>query len=117
MYNKIGESMTTAWMYLILAGLFEIGWPLGFKLSQTVPSLRIGGIVMSIICMAISGFLLWMAQRTIPIGTAYAVWTGIGAAGTFFVGIFFFGDAASLIRYLGVFMILSGVIVLKLASS
>ncbi len=109
--------MTTAWVYLILAGLFEIGWPLGFKLSQTMPGLRMWGIVISIICMTFSGILLWMAQRTIPIGTAYAVWTGIGAAGTFLVGIVFFGDAASLLRYFGVLMILSGVIVLKLASS
>lgn len=108
--------MTTAWIYLILAGLFEIGWPLGFKLSQTATSMRLSGIVISIICMAISGVLLWMAQRTIPIGTAYAVWTGIGAAGTFLVGVFFFGDATSLMRYFGVLLIISGVVTLKLAS-
>ncbi len=108
--------MATAWMYLILAGVFEIGWPLGFKLSQTESSLRLWGIVMSIICMALSGFLLWMAQRDIPIGTAYAVWTGVGAAGTFLIGVYFFGDAASLMRYFGFLLIISGVITLKLAS-
>lgn len=64
--------------------------------------------------MAISGTLLWLAQRAIPIGTAYAVWTGIGAAGTFLVGVFVFGDAASLLRYLGIVLIIAGVAALKL---
>jgi quaternary ammonium compound-resistance protein SugE len=103
-----------AWVYLLLAGLFEIGWPVGFKLSQ-VTVYRISGIVMAVVCMAISGVLLWLAQRQIPIGTAYAVWTGIGAAGTFFVGIWFFGDSTNLLRYLGVLFILMGVVTLKLS--
>jgi len=62
-----------------------------------------------------SGVFLWLAQRDIALGTAYAVWTGIGAAGTFLVGIWFFGDAASLGRYLGVILIVGGVVTLKLA--
>ena len=65
--------------------------------------------------MGISGWLLWLAQKQIPLGTSYAVWTGIGAAGTFLVGIVFFGDASSLGRYLGVLLIISGVVVLKLS--
>lgn len=65
--------------------------------------------------MTISGTLLWLAQRHIPIGTAYAVWTGIGAAGTFLVGICFYGDPTSLARYLGVALIVLGVVMLKLA--
>jgi quaternary ammonium compound-resistance protein SugE len=65
--------------------------------------------------MALSGTLLWVAQKDISIGTSYAIWTGIGAAGTFMVGIWFFGDAASLGRYLGVLLIISGVAVLKLS--
>jgi quaternary ammonium compound-resistance protein SugE len=64
--------------------------------------------------MIISGTMLWFAQRTIPIGTAYAVWTGIGAAGTFLVGVFVFGDATSLVRYLGIVLIIAGVAALKL---
>ena len=64
--------------------------------------------------MAISGTLLWLAQRSIPIGTAYALWTGIGAAGTFLVGVFVFGDATSLLRYLGIVLIIAGVAALKL---
>jgi quaternary ammonium compound-resistance protein SugE len=103
-----------AWVYLLLAGLFEIGWPLGFKLSQQ-PEYRIAGIVGAVVAMGLSGWLRWMAQREIPIGTAYAVWTGIGGAGTFLIGVLFFGDAATLARFLGVAMIIGGVVTLKLA--
>ena len=102
------------WIYLLFAGLFEIGWPVGLKMAQE-ENTRIMGIVIALSFMAVSGFLLWMAQKQIPIGTAYAVWTGIGAAGTFLVGIFFYGDPASLGRYLGVLLIVSGVVVLKLS--
>lgn len=103
-----------AWVYLLLAGLFEIGWPVGFKLSQQ-PEYRVSGIVGAVVSMAVSGWLLWLAQREIPIGTAYAVWTGIGGAGTFLIGVIFFGDAATLARFLGVALIVGGVVVLKLA--
>lgn len=103
-----------AWVYLLLAGVFEIGWPLGFKLSQQ-PEYRVSGIAGAIVSMGLSGWLLWMAQREIPIGTAYAVWTGIGGAGTFLIGVLFFGDAASLARWVGVAMIVGGVVTLKLA--
>lgn len=101
------------WMLLVLAGLFEIGWPVGLKLAQA-PESRWTGILIAIVFMAISGTLLWLAQRTIPIGTAYAVWTGIGAAGTFLVGVLVFGDATSLTRYLGILLIIAGVAALKL---
>jgi quaternary ammonium compound-resistance protein SugE len=104
-----------SWLYLLLAGLFEIGWPVGLKISQ-MPETRWLGIAIAIFFMTLSGIFLWLAQREIPIGTAYAVWTGIGAAGTFMVGVFFFGDAASLMRYLGVALIIAGVATLKLAS-
>lgn len=102
------------WIYLILAGLFEIGWPVGLKMAQQ-ENTRISGILMAIAFMAVSGFLLWMAQKQIPLGTSYAVWTGIGAAGTFIVGVIFYGDPSSLGRYLGIVLIISGVIVLKLS--
>lgn len=104
-----------AWIALFVAGLFEIGWPLGFKLSSK-PEMVIWGPAMSIACMTISGLLLWYALREIPIGTAYAVWTGIGAAGTFMVGVWFFGDPSLLIRWLGIVAIISGVVLLKLGS-
>ncbi len=102
------------WIYLFLAGLFEIGWPIGLKLAQQ-PGSRWLGISMAIGFMGISGWLLWLAQRQIPIGTAYAVWTGLGAAGTFMVGVVFFGDPGSVLRYLGVALIVLGVVTLKLA--
>lgn len=104
-----------AWLYLVLAGLFEIGWPVGLKLAQS-PSTRVSGLAMAIAFMAVSGALLWLAQRHIPIGTAYAVWTGIGAAGTFLIGVTVFGDPASVARFLGVALIVGGVVTLKMAS-
>lgn len=103
-----------AWIYLIFAGLLEIGWPVGLKMAQQTET-RIAGILIAIFFMAVSGFLLWMAQKSIPIGTSYAVWTGIGAAGTFFVGVFFYGDPSTLMRYMGVFLIIAGVATLKFA--
>ncbi len=104
-----------AWLYLLTAGLFEIGWPIGLKIAQNAEQ-RWLGIALSVASLALSGYLLWLAQRVIPMGTAYAVWTGIGAAGTFFVGVLFFGDASNLGRYLGVALIVSGVITLKLTA-
>ncbi|PAY02624.1 hypothetical protein CKO50_03765 [Pseudoalteromonas sp. HM-SA03] len=103
-----------AWVYLIMAGLFEIGWPVGLKMAQQTDT-RWLGIVIAVGFMALSGWMLWLAQKQIPLGTSYAVWTGIGAAGTFLVGIFFYGDPSSFMRYLGVLLIISGVVVLKLA--
>ena len=104
-----------AWFWLLLAAVFEIGWPLGFKLSQQ-PAWRIGGIALALVSMGLSGWLLWLAQREIPTGTAYAVWTGIGGAGTFVVGVLFFGDVSSVARWAGVAMIVGGVVTLKLSS-
>ncbi len=108
------KDVQVSWIYLITAGLLEIGWPVGLKMSQEAET-RVMGILLAIGFMAASGFCLWMAQKQIPIGTAYAVWTGIGAAGTFLVGVVFYGDPASLARYFGVALIVAGVVVLKLA--
>lgn len=104
-----------AWIYLLLAGLFEIGWPVGIKLAQEGHR-AVMGIMIAVLCMGISGFLLWMAQKAIPLGTAYAVWTGIGAAGTFIVGVLFFHDPAGFLKWVGVALIIAGVVTLKLAS-
>lgn len=97
-----------AWILLVLAGLFEIGWPVGLKMAQE-PATRITGIAIAVLFMMFSGALLWYAQKQIPLGTAYAVWTGIGAAGTFFVGVIAYGDPTSFLRYLGVVLIIAGV--------
>ena len=104
--------MNPAWLYLLIAAAFEVGWPLGFKLSQ-VTRFKWLFIGLAILSMTLSGLFLWLAQRDIPIGTAYAVWTGIGAAGTFLIGIAFFSDPAGLMRTLSFLLILAGVIGLK----
>jgi quaternary ammonium compound-resistance protein SugE len=103
-----------AWLYLIVAGLLEIGWPVGLKMSQDQES-RWLGISIAVAFMVASGFMLWLAQKQIPMGTSYAVWTGIGAAGTFLVGLLFYGDAATFGRIAGVLLIISGVITLKIS--
>lgn len=102
------------WIYLILAGIFEIGWPLGLKLSQTMTS-KAFGITLAVASMILSGLLLWHAQKTIPIGTAYAVWTGIGAVGTVIIGVMYFGDSASIWRMFSALLIVIGIVGLKLA--
>jgi quaternary ammonium compound-resistance protein SugE len=81
-------------------------------MAQT-PDQRGLGIAVAMVFMSISGFLLWLAQREIPIGTAYAVWTGIGAGGTFLIGVLYFGDPGTLLRYVGVLLIIAGVVTLK----
>jgi len=102
------------WLYLILAGLCEIGWPVGLKIAQKGTH-TILGIVIAIVCIVISGYLLFLAQKTINIGTAYAVWTGIGAVGTFLVGVFVFSDPATMLRFVGILFIIGGIILLKLS--
>ncbi len=103
-----------AWTYLLLAGLCEIGWPIGLKLGWSEQGVRPIWIGVAVLCMAVSGALLYLAQREIPMGTAYAVWTGIGAVGAFAVGILAFGDSATPLRMLAVGLILAGVVGLKL---
>lgn len=103
-----------AWLSLLFAGLFEVGWPVGLKMAQQEQT-RTLGIVVAVVCMAISGLLLWIAQKTIPMGTSYAIWSGIGAAGTFVVGVLCYGDSASLWRCTGVALIVAGVATLKIA--
>jgi len=103
-----------SWIYLIIAGAFEIGWPLGFKLSQTTPY-KFAWIGFSVLAMGLSGLFLWMAQRTIPMGTAYAVWTGIGAVGAFATGIILFKDPLTALRIVSVVLIVTGIVGLKIA--
>lgn len=104
-----------AWLCLILAGVCEIGWPVGLKLGGTDSLARLLWIGFAILCMAVSGVLLLVAQREIPMGTAYAVWTGIGAVGALATGIALFGDSASAVRLASAGLIIAGIIGLKLA--
>ena len=103
-----------AWIYLAVAGLLEIGWPLGLKIAAN-PESRTRGIIMAVLFMSGSGALLWLAQRQIPMGTAYAVWTGIGAVGTLIVGILLYGEPSTLMRLGSASLIVIGIIGLKLA--
>lgn len=104
-----------AWILLIIAGLFEIGWPLGFKLASMHSKYFIWFIGLSILSMGLSGYFLYLAQKSIPIGTAYVIWTGIGAIGrTVLLGILFFHDSANIFRLLFLSLILIGIVGLKL---
>lgn len=103
-----------AWILLIIAGLFEIGWPLGFKLASMHSKYFIWFIGLSILSMGLSGYFLYLAQKSIPIGTAYVIWTGIGAIGTVLLGILFIHDSANIFRLLFLSLILIGIVGLKL---
>ena len=103
-----------AWILLIIAGLFEIGWPLGFKLASMHSKYFIWFIGLSILSMGLSGYFLYLAQKSIPIGTAYVIWTGIGAIGTVLLGILFFHNSANIFRLLFLSLILIGIVGLKL---
>jgi quaternary ammonium compound-resistance protein SugE len=106
-----------AWLYLVIAGVFEWGWPVGLKLGLTDSGWHLGWIGFAVICMVASGFFLLLAQKTIPIGTAYAVWTGIGAVGAFVLGILLFAEPATLPRFIFVGMIVLGIVGLKAVSA
>jgi quaternary ammonium compound-resistance protein SugE len=102
------------WLILFLAGLFEIGWAIGLKytegFSRLVPSvLTVGAMIISIV-------LLGVALKTLPVGTAYAVWTGIGAVGTAALGIYLFGEPATGARLASIGLIVAGIVGLKLVT-
>jgi quaternary ammonium compound-resistance protein SugE len=103
-----------AWIYLFFAGLFEIGWAVGLKythgFSRFTPS------VLTIAAMGVSLFLLGLALRSLPLGTAYAIWTGIGTIGTAILGIYLFNEPAEVLRILCIAMIAAGIVGLKLVS-
>lgn len=104
------------WIFLFIAAIFEIGWPLGFKLTSTQPE-RFGmWLTFALISMALSGVFLYFAQRAIPVSTAYIIWTGLGAIGTLLIGILFFGDSASLLRMFFALLTLIGIVGLELTS-
>jgi len=102
------------WIYLVGAGLLEIGWAIGLKYTQgftrPVPT------VLTVLSMAVSLGLLGLALKTLPLGTAYAIWTGIGTVGTVILGIVLFGEAATAFRLACVGLILAGIVGLKLAT-
>ena|SRR5687768_13076656 len=103
-----------AWIYLVIAGLLEIGWAIGMKYTNGFT--RLWPSVATIACMAVSFGFLATALRTIPVGTGYAVWTGIGAAGTALLGMALFGESRDTARLLCIGLIIAGVIGLKVVS-
>ncbi|PLC49619.1 quaternary ammonium compound-resistance protein SugE [Pollutimonas subterranea] len=107
-------SVSTSWIVLFIAGLLEVGWAIGLK--YTVGFTRLWPSVGTILAMVVSVLLLGLAMRQLPVGTAYAVWVGVGAVGTVILGIFLFGDSASPARLISVGLIIAGIIGLKLAA-
>jgi quaternary ammonium compound-resistance protein SugE len=102
------------WLILVLAGLFEVGWAVGLKMSDGLSKLV--PAAWTVVAMVISLWLLALALRTLPLGTAYAVWTGIGAVGTAAIGMIWFGDPATVLRIVSIVLIVAGIAGLKLAS-
>jgi quaternary ammonium compound-resistance protein SugE len=101
-----------AWLTLVAAGLFEIGWAVGLKAANGRPLI----LAATIVAMVVSVALLYLAMRDLPLGTAYAVWTGIGAVGTVVVGIVAFGESADAVRLLCIGLIVAGIAGLKLVT-
>ena len=102
------------WIYLALAGLFEVVWAIGLKYTDGFS--RLWPSVVTVSAMTVSIVLLAMAVKTLPIGTAYAIWTGIGAVGAVILGIVLFGDSASPMRLACVGLVVLGMVGLKLTS-
>ncbi|MGV3538793.1 MAG: DMT family transporter [Rufibacter sp.] len=103
--------MNTAWLYLIAAGICEIGWAIGLKYTQGFTKLGIS--VATVVVMILSFVLLAQAMKTLPLGTAYASWTGIGAVGTAILGIVLFNEPKDLVRLACIGLIIIGVLGLK----
>ena len=103
-----------AWLLLLIAGLLEVGWAVGLKYTEGFT--RLVPSVLTLLCMAASVGMLGLALKTLPMGTAYAVWTGIGAVGTAILGIVLFGDPAGVARIACIGLIVAGIVGLKLAT-
>ncbi|MBK4996588.1 quaternary ammonium compound efflux SMR transporter SugE [Pseudomonas sp. S37] len=104
-----------SWIILFFAGLFEVGWAVGLKytdgFSKPLPT------VLTVAAMAISLGLLGLAMKELPLGTAYAIWTGVGAVGTVIAGIILFGESMALVRLASVALIIIGLVGLKVSAS
>lgn len=103
-----------AWLILFLAGLFEVVWAVGLKYTDGFT--RLWPTVGTLVAMAASVWLLGIAMKSLPLGTAYSVWVGVGAIGTVIMGIVLFGESANALRMISVALILFGIVGLKLAT-
>jgi quaternary ammonium compound-resistance protein SugE len=103
-----------AWIFLLIAGLFEVGWVIGMKYSEGFTKIVPSALMVAALCA--SFWFLTLAVKSLPLGTSYAVWTGIGAAGGMIAGIILFGESASVMRLASAGLIVTGIIGLKLAT-
>lgn len=103
-----------AWIILALAGLLEVGWAVGLKYTEGFT--RLWPSVFTVGAMVASVFLLGLSLKTLPLGTAYAIWTGIGAIGTAAVGIWLFGESASALKLASIALVVAGLVGLKIAT-
>lgn len=103
-----------AWAILVLAGLFEVGWAIGLKYTEGFT--RVWPTLWTVLAMVISLWLLGIAMKTLPLGTAYGVWVGVGAVGTVILGIVLLGEPASAARLISVGLIVAGIVGLRLAT-
>ena len=107
------EAMEMAWILLFVAGLFEVGMVMGLNFSEGFT--KLWPSLLMVVSGGISFYLLSVAMQSVPVGTAYAVWTAIGASGAVLLGILFLGEPANLLRVTGIAVVLGGVLMLRLA--
>ena len=107
-------STGVAWFVLVIAGLCEVGWAVGLKYTEGFS--RLGPSLATLAAMALSVVLLGWSLKVLPLGTAYAVWTGIGAVGTAILGIFLFGESRETLRFVSIGLIVAGIVGLKLVT-
>jgi quaternary ammonium compound-resistance protein SugE len=102
------------WAILVTAGLFEVGWAIGLKYTQGFT--RLGPTTWTVMAMVVSVWLLGIAMKSLPVGTAYSVWVGVGAVGTVVLGIVLFGEPVNAARLVSIALIVAGIVGLKLAT-
>jgi quaternary ammonium compound-resistance protein SugE len=110
---EIDKGKNMAWLILVLAGLFEVAWAIGLKYTEGFS--RLWPSVWTVLAMIVSLTLLGIAMKSLPLGTAYSVWVGVGAVGTVILGIVLFGEPANWGRLISIALILAGIIGLKLS--
>lgn len=110
---KATMSQSLAWFALVTAGLLDVAWAVSMKYAEGYT--RLGWSIVSLLLLAAFVFLLGRALQALPVGTAYAVWTGIGAVGTVVMGVFLFGETLNPVRLGGIALVLAGIVALKVA--
>jgi quaternary ammonium compound-resistance protein SugE len=103
-----------AWVYIIIASVFEISWAVGLKYTDGLT--KVGPTIFTVVTMILSFYFLALGVKDIPIGTGYAVWTGIGAVGTVILGMILFNESKEFVRILFILMIIGGIVGLKLTT-